>query len=305
MKLSYTPFHIGSITEQHRILKLPKPLHPLVSVFRLEDSMHHAEELNQNFSLGFYCVSLKQGFKGKFKYGYSYYDFEEGVLSFLSPNQILANQSEEEYEVTGISLSFHPDFIRNYPLAKKMKEYGFFNYTANEALHLSEREEQMIGKIFKAIETEYQSPIDAFSQDVIIANIDLLLTHANRYYNRQFITRKTLNHDLLTRINQFIDEYYEQNKALTQGLLTVEVLADAFHVSSGYLSDMLRSLVGQSAQQYIHNQLIEKSKLLLASTNLSVSEIAYQFGFEYPQSFNKLFRNKTNFSPLQYRQSFN
>lgn len=266
--------------------------------------MHQAEELMQPFMLGFYCISLKKGFKGKFKYGHSYYDFEEGVLSFLSPNQILTNQSEETYEVSGLSLSFHPDFIRNFPLAKKIKDYGFFNYTANEALHLSEKEEHMITKIFQNIETEYQSPIDAFSQEVILANLELLLTHANRYYNRQFITRKPLNHDLLTRIDHFIDDYYENNKALTQGLLTVELLASAINVSSGYLSDMLRSLVGQSAQQYIQNHLIEKSKILLASTQLSVSEIAYQFGFEYPQSFNKLFRNKTNLSPLQYRQSF-
>ncbi|MNK04738.1 HTH-type transcriptional activator Btr [compost metagenome] len=293
---------VNSISEQHRIMSLPKPLHPLMSVFHLEDSMHRAEEFAQKFALNFYCVSLKKGFKGKFKYGQRYYDFDEGMVSFIAPHQSLENLSEEEYELSGICLSFHPDFIRNYPLAKKIKEYGFFSYATNEALHLSEKEEKMIETILRNIEAEYQSAIDGFSQDVMIAHIDLLLTYCNRFYNRQFLTRKAVHHDLLDKMELLLNEHFDAHKEI---LPTVEFLASKLNVSAGYLSDMLRSLTGQTAQQHIHLHLIEKAKELLANTHLSVGEIAYQFGFEYPQSFNKLFKNKTGVTPLQYRQSFN
>lgn len=298
-----TPTLITSLSEQHRLLSLPSPLHPLISVFRLEDSMHQVEEFSRQFSLGFYCVSLKRGFKGKFKYGRHYYDFDEGVLSFISPNQLLTNMSEQDYTLTGICLSFHPDFLQGYPLFGKIKEYGFFSYDVNEALHLSEREETMIEQLLIAIDNEYQSSIDRYSQDVIIAHIELLLTYSNRFYNRQFITRKAVNKDLLFKMNEILSECFNEN--VDHQLPTVEFLADKLNVSAGYLSDMLRSLTGMTAQQHIHNQLIDKAKELLASTNLSVSEIAYRFGFEFPQSFNKLFKNKTNQTPLQYRQSFN
>ena len=299
------PRVIHSIAEQNKILQLPKPLHPLFSIFRLQDAMHQSEELIGKFSLGFYCVSLKKGFKGKFRYGQQYYDFDEGMLSFISPNQILTNLSKEDYSLTGYSLSFHPDFIRNYPLGRKIKNYGFFSYEANEALHLSEQEEQMIGQMMIDMEREYQNSIDHFSQDIMVARLELLLSYSDRFYNRQFITRKASGHDLLLRMEQTLNNYFNQETALRKGMPTVEFLAAELNLSPGYLSDMLRSLTGQTAQQHIHNALIEKAKELLAGTQLSVSEIAYQFGFEYPQSFNKLFKNKTSQTPLQYRQTFN
>lgn len=297
------PHIIESITEQHRILSLPKPLHPLVSVFRLETAAHKAEELNRRFSLGFYCASLKRGFKGKFRYGRNYYDFDEGVMSFIAPHQVLENQSVEEYDLTGICLSFHPDFIRPYPLGKKIQEYGFFGYAVNEALHLSDKEESLIERIMLDIETEYQSNIDSFSQDVVIAHIELLLTYCNRFYTRQFLTRKAVNNDLLARIEELLAAYFQHEVPLTKGLPTVEYLASQVHLSPGYLSDMLRTLTGQTAQQLIHGKLIEKAKNFLAETDWPVATIAYQLGFERPQSFNKLFKNKTNSTPLQYRHS--
>lgn len=300
---SNTPRVIQSLSEQHRILHLHKPLHPLISVFRLEEAMHDAEELHEKFMLGFYCVSLKKGFKGKFRYGQRYYDFDEGMMSFIAPNQLMENLSEENYKLQGYCVSFHPDLIRNYPLGKKIKEYGFFSYETNEALHLSEQEEKIIAQLMLEMEREYQSSIDHFSQDVMVAQIELLLSYSNRFYNRQFITRKPASNDLLIRMEQFLHDHF--NNKDSQGLPTVDMMAAALNLSPGYLSDMLRSLTGRTAQQHIHDQLIEKAKELLSSTSLSVSEIAYRFGFEYPQSFNKLFRNKTNQTPLQYRQSFN
>lgn len=264
--------------------------------------MHQAEELQEKFMLGFYCVSLKKGFKGKFRYGQRYYDFDEGMMSFIAPNQLMENLSGEEYELNGYCVNFHPDLIRHYPLGKKIREYGFFSYESNEALHLSEQEEKIILRLMMDMEREYQSSIDHFSQDVMVSQLELLLSYSNRFYNRQFITRKPASHELLTRLEQFLQQHFNKS---SDALPSVEMMAAALNLSPGYLSDMLRSLTGRTAQQHIHDQLIEKAKELLSSTDLSVSEIAYHFGFEYPQSFNKLFRNKTNQTPLQYRQSFN
>ena len=292
---------INSIFEQHRLLSLPKPLHPLISVFNFKDIKYNKDELLEKFTLNFYCVAIKKNFKGKLKYGQHYYDFDEGVMSFISPNQLLSSTTNEENPTDGMCLIFHPDFIANYPLGKFIKKYGFFSYSLNEALHLSEKEEASITTIFNNIQNEYTSSIDTYSQDVMISQIELLMNYSNRFYNRQFITRKHANTDLLTKLESVLESHFEENLELP----TVKNIAKKLNISPNYLSDMLKSFTGQSAQQHIHNKLIEKAKETLTSTNLSVSEIAYQLGFEYPQSFNKLFKNKTNFSPLEYRNSFN
>jgi AraC-like DNA-binding protein len=199
----------------------------------------------------------------------------------------------------------HPDFIRNYPLGKTIKNYGFFSYAINEALHLSEKERVVIRTILQNMEDELQTPIDDFSQDVMVSQIELLLNYSNRFYKRQFITRKAISSDLLSKMETLLDDYFNNNTALMKGVLTVQSLAEQLLVSPHYLSDMLRSLTGQNAQQHIHNKLIEKAKEILSNSTLSVAEIAYQLGFEHPQSFNKLFKRKTNLSPLEFRQSFN
>ena len=292
---------INSIFEQHRLLSLPKPLHPLISVFNFKDIKYNKDELLEKFTLNFFCVAIKKNFKGKLKYGQHYYDFDEGVMSFISPNQLLSSITNEENPTDGMCLIFHPDFIANYPLGKFIKKYGFFSYSLNEALHLSEKEEASITTIFNNIQNEYTSSIDTYSQDVMISQIELLMNYSNRFYNRQFITRKHANTDLLTKLESVLESHFEENLELP----TVKNIAKKLNISPNYLSDMLKSFTGQSAQQHIHNKLIEKAKETLTSTNLSVSEIAYQLGFEYPQSFNKLFKNKTNFSPLEYRNSFN
>ena len=298
-----TPLIFNSISDLHRMLGLPKPLHPLVSLVDNSRIPIDKHQLSTAFLLNFYKVSYKVGLRGKIRYGQGYYDFDEGGLVFTSPNQLLAISEDTEY--AGLSLLFHPDFIRNYPLGKIIKNFGFFSYAANEALHLSEKEKVVIQTILKNIEDELQTPIDDFSQDVMVSQIELLLNYSNRFYKRQFITRKAVNSDLLTKMENLMDDYFNNNAALMKGLLTVQSLAEQLNVSPHYLSDMLRSLTGQNAQQHIHNKLIEKAKEILSNSNLSVAEIAYQLGFEHPQSFNKLFKRKTNLSPLAFRQSFN
>jgi AraC family transcriptional activator of pobA len=300
---------INSISEFHRLVSLPEPLHPLVSVVRVSDMRFMDDAIWAHFSLNFYCVSLKSGILGKVKYGQQYYDYDTGLMTFVAPKQVQALDAPNDNILSpdagvGLALLFHPDFLYNHPLAAVIKNYGFFSYAVNEALHLSEKEEKNIAGIFQKIDDEYQH-IDRHTQDIILSQIDLLLNYSNRFYERQFITRKAVNHDLLSKMEQLLAECFEHEASLKNGLPTVEFMADRLNLSPHYLSDMLRSLTGQSAQQHIHEKLIEKAKEYLSATNLSVAEIAYQLGFEYPQSFNKLFKKKTNISPLEFRQTFN
>ncbi|MFC0774742.1 helix-turn-helix domain-containing protein [Terrimonas alba] len=297
------PHQFNSISDLHRVMGLPKPLHPLVSLVDNSQIAVDKDQLPGSFLLNFYKVSYKKGPAGKLRYGQHYYDFDEGGLVFTSPNQVLAITDDTEYY--GYTLLFHPDFIINYPLGRNIKNFGFFSYAANEALYLSEKEKGIILGILKNIEDELQSTIDDFSQDVIVSQIELLLNYSNRFYKRQFITRKAVSNDLLAALENLLNDYFNNETALTKGLPTVQYLAEQLNVSPHYLSDMLRTLTGQNAQQHIHNKLIEKAKEILSTSNLSVAEIAYMLGFEHPQSFNKLFKRKTNLSPLEFRQSFN
>lgn len=298
-----TPKKFHSLTALHKAMGQPAPLHPLISMLDYGKVVFDPEEFKDGIVLDFYKISFKTHFKGQLKYGQGFYDFEEGGMSFISPGQILRMQ-EEEADYSGLSLHIHPDFIRPYSLGKNIKQYGFFSYSTTEALYLSEKEKATILGIFNSIQEELNERIDPFSQDVIISQIELLLNYSNRFYNRQFVTRKTVNHDLLTQMEQLLSDYFDKEEALNRGLPSVEYLAGQLHLSPHYLSDMLRSLTGQNAQQHIHEKLIEKAKEYLAVTNLSVAEVAYQLGFEHPQSFNKLFKKKTNTSPLEFRQSF-
>jgi AraC family transcriptional activator of pobA len=298
------PIHINSIGDLHHLRKLPKPKHPLVSVFRFTEILEEDAIWEGSMVLGIYSVAIKKNIK-KFKYGQRFYDYDSGIMSFFSPNQVLTHEKADYQPVEGVVLNFHPDFLAGYSLAKDIKNYGFFSYELSEALHLSEEEEEILDGIFKNIEREYKCNIDHYSQDIMIAQIELLLQYCNRFYNRQFITRKIDNSEILIRFENLLNDYFNDDKVLTSGLPTVQYVADQLGISIDYLSDMLRSTTGLNTQQHIHNRLIDKAKELLSTTNLSVKEIAYQLGFEYPQSFNKLFKKKTNISPLEFRQSFN
>lgn len=298
------PVVFNSISELHKALGLPKPLHPLISLVDYSQIQADTTELEKGILFNFYKISYKKNYSGKIKYGQSYYDFDEGGLSFVSPNQVIS-VPDDEGDYGGYTLLVHPDFIRAFPLGKKINDYGFFSYTVAEALFLSEKEKNMIISLFKNIETELDSAIDIFSQEVVVSQLELLLSYSKRFYNRQFITRKSASNDLLSRAEALIDNYFTLEKTLLKGLPTVQEIADELNVSSHYLSDILRSLTGQNTQQHIHNRLIDKAKEILSTSNLSVAEIAYQLGFEHPQSFNKLFKNKTKVSPIEFRQSFN
>ncbi|RYZ34325.1 MAG: AraC family transcriptional regulator [Sphingobacteriales bacterium] len=299
-----SPARFNTISELHQALGFPKPLHPLVSLVNYADIRTPAEALPKALLLNFYKISYKKNLRGKVRYGQHYYDFDEGGLSFVSPNQVIA-AAEEEQDYSGYTLLFHPDFIRNYPLDTKIKTFGFFSYSVHEALFLSDKEKATIFSVFDHIREELDSRIDDFSQDVVVSHIEVLLNYSNRFYKRQFITRKATHHDLLTRLEQILDTRFAAEDGLQQGLPTVEWLAEQVHVSPRYLSDMLRALTGQNAQQLIHDKLIDQVKQYLTSTQLSVAEIAYALGFEHPQSLNKLFKKKTNISPLAFKQSFN
>lgn len=300
-----THVKINSVSELHRLVGLSKPLHPLISLIKMDDLIRSNHQEDVNFTFNFYGISLKKNIKGKLKYGQHYFDFDEGVLGMTSPQQVLSVSNKDDYEVSGWWLVFHTDFILNYPLGKTIKNYGFFSYHVNEALHLSDNEGKMLEGIFKNIEHEYQTSIDSFSQDVMISHIELLLNYCNRFYNRQFLTRKTTSNDLLSKMEALLDDYFNSDKILQQGLPTVQYFSERLNVSSNYLSDLLRTITGQTTQQHIHNKLIEQAKVILTTTNLSVSEIAYQLGFEHSQSFSKLFKSKTDLTPVEFRASFN
>lgn len=302
-KKENTPVKINSVSELHRLLGLPKPLHPLISLVDNTQMVIARENLPDCFLFDFYKISYKKTLKGKIGYGQGYYDFDEGGIIFTAPNQLIT-LTDDDIEYYGFSLLIHPDFIRNYPLGNSIKRFGFFSYDTNEALHLSEKEKSIILNILENMREELNGTIDDFSQDVMVSYIEVLLNYCNRFYKRQFITRKAVNHDLLTKTEQLLDDYFDSDGPLSKGLPTVEYLAEQLHLSPRYLSDMLRSLTGQNAQQHIHEKLIEKSKQYLAATNLSVAEIAYQLGFEHPQSFNKLFKKKTTKTPVEFKQSF-
>lgn len=301
------PHQIKTIGEYHRLMDLPKPQHPLISVVKFEDIKPKVGNTPKTIVNGFYSIALKKTFNAKMKYGQQEYDFEEGVLAFIAPNQVISVVMEENeiIEHSGWLLIFHPDFLWNTSLAKKIKQYDFFGYNLTEALHLSEKEEAMLISILQNINQEYNSNIDKFSQDVIIAQLDLLLTYSERFYQRQFITRKITNHTILDKLENILIAYFKQENLLSNGLPTVQYISKQLNISPNYLSRLLKTLTGQSTKQFIQDKLIDFAKEKLSTTDLSVNEIAYKMGFEHPSSFSKLFKTKTNLTPLEFRNSFN
>lgn len=303
------PNRIKSISEFHRLRGLSKPDHPLISVLTTEDFTKLADQITMNVVFDFYFIALKRMKGVKYKYGQLHYDFDDdGVLFFMSPNQVLELEIIEEENAekqSGWILLIHPDFIWNTPLAKTIKQYEFFDYSVNEALLLSEKEERTLNGIIENIRQEYHSNIDKYSKQIIITHLENLLSYSERFYNRQFITREKANHQILERLEKLLADYFNSDNLTIRGLPSVRYVSQELNVSPSYLGSLLRTVTGQNTQQHIHEKLIEKAKEKLSTTNLSVSEIAYELGFEHSQSFSKLFKNKTNLSPLGFRQSFN
>lgn len=298
---------LNSISEFHKFRQLPAPEHPLISVINLNDIDRSGKDFLETLVLSYYSITLKRNFNAKIKYGQQEYDFDEGVMFFMSPGQVFSIQpiNNQILKPTGWMLLIHPDFLWNTPLAKTIKKYEYFDYSVNEALFLSDKEENTITGIIQNIQQEYHSNIDKFSQDIIITQIELLLSYAERFYYRQFITRKITNHTILNRLENILTDYFNNDDLIQKGLPTVQYVAEMLNVSPNYLSGLLKVLTGQSTQQHIHDKLIEVAKEKLSTTDLSVSEIAYALGFEHSQSFSKLFKIKTNISPTEFRHSFN
>lgn len=298
------PLKFNTIREYHIFRGLPAPEQPLISVINFDDIQLKDDE-PERMVFNFYSIALRRHSSAKFKYGQQEYDYNEGVMLFMAPEQVFGIQAKIKEKPTGWLLLVHPDFLWNTQLTSPIKQYEFFNYAANEALCLSKKEEECIIGLFKIIQRESHANIDKFSHTIIIAQLELLLSYSERYYNRQFITRRVTNHKIVAQLEIILNDFFTKESLLDTGIPTVQEVADHLNVSPKYLSGLLKGITGQSTQQHIHNKLIEKAKEKLSITNLSVSEIAYELGFEHPQSFSNLFKTKTEMTPLEFRQSFN
>ncbi|MES2827046.1 MAG: helix-turn-helix transcriptional regulator [Bacteroidota bacterium] len=301
------PLRFTTIAAFHQFRSLPKPEHPLISVLKVDEMKRLNNYEPLSLVQDFYCIALKKNFNVKMKYGQQEYDFDEGVMSFMAPGQVFSISPTDggDLKHSGWMLLIHPDFLWNTSLAKKIKKYEYFDYSVHEALFLSEKEEDRIASIIQDIAHEYHGNMDQFSQDLIVTQLEVLLTYAERFYQRQFLTRRITNHKVLDKLERLLAEYFRDGDLMEKGLPSVSFVADGLNVSSGYLSGMLKVLTGKSTQHHIHDKVIEIAKEQLSTTTLSVSEIAYALGFGHPQSFSKLFKSKTSVSPLDFRNAFN
>lgn len=296
-----TIIHLQHIAEINQFVQV-ETKHPLVTVVDFSKADEYLEE-GTRISADFYTIMFKNYCANHVKYGRQNLDFQDGSLICIAPKQVLAmdTEIEQKEDMMGWGLFFHPDLLRGTALADKMHEYSFFSYEVNEALHLSEKEKQILYDCIQKIENELQENIDAHSQTLLVSNIELLLNYCARYYGRQFITRKNSNSNIVASVEKQLNTYFKGHEMKESGLPTVKHLADAVHLSASYLSDLLKKETGMNAQDLIHYHLIEAAKTILLNSNQSVGEIAYSLGFEYPQYFSKLFKRKTGLTPVEYR----
>ena len=303
------PYRVQTISELHRLLGLPRPEHPLISVVNLEALNRSRERRPKSLVFDFYSIALKRDCHGKFRYGQQHYDFHEGIMYFMAPGQVFgpvhSDEGTDRSSMSGWVLYLHPDFLWNTPLAKNMKRYDYFDYSVHEALLLTGKEEEIVIGVLQNIQNEYLANQDNFSQDIIISHLEVLLNYADRFYHRQFLTRKKENHQILDRLEEVLATYFNSDDLLTRGLPSVKYIAGELTLSPNYLSSLLKALTGRNTQQHILDKMIEKAKEKISTTDLSVSEISYALGFEHPQSFSRLFKARTGLSPLAFRQSFN
>jgi AraC-like DNA-binding protein len=294
-------FHIKSIAEVHQMFGLEKPLHPLITIIKDWPKIDF-DFGNTKMTSDLYLIGMKGNLKGSFKYGRNSYDYEEGTLAFIAPNQVTTFDGEDsEIDNGGWNILFHPDLIRKSELGRSIKDYSFFDYEINEALHISEKERQLLREFIDRIETELQQNIDKHSQELIIVNLESVLKYCSRYYDRQFYTRTNLNKDFIVRFEQYLEIHFNSEDLLMKGIPTVTECGQALNMSGSYLSDLLKLETGRSAKDHIHSYIIEKAKTLLLNSNSPISEVSYDLGFEYSQHFSKLFKLKTGISPSEYR----
>jgi AraC-like DNA-binding protein len=293
---------LKTISDLYRFLKLGYAEHPLIAVVDFSKVIEHTPE-EIRIKTDFYSIMFKNYCKNHLRYGRKTLDFQDGSLVCIAPNRVITidNDIEIKENMMGWGLFFHPDLIRDSALGNKIKAYSFFSYEISEALHLSEKEKQLLYDCIIKIQGELTQNIDGYSQALIISNVELLLNYCARYYGRQFITRKPANLEIITRVEKLLKDYFEKEDHRNEGMPSVKYLATKMNVSPGYLSDVLKKETGLSAQDHIHYFVIEQAKNILIQTNQSVSEIAYALGFEYPQYFSRLFKQKTGKTPLEYR----
>lgn len=294
-------FRIDTIDEYNKSMNI-KTLHPLISVVDFANVESSIDVDNIKIIPGFYTIMFKGNKHCNVKYGRNNYDYQEGTLIFFAPEQVIEFETNIDQKPVGWALAFHPDLIRQTNLGKNIKNYSFFGYDTNEALHLSEKEKQILAEIIGKIEIELNQNIDIHSQTLIVSNIELLLNYCTRFYDRQFITRKTYNKDFVSKLENVIKHYFDTEDIQKHGLPTVKYCAEKLNLSPNYLSDLLKKETGKNTQEHIHYYLIEQAKNILLNTDLTVSEIAYDLGFDYPQYFSKIFKKKTGYSPVEYRQ---
>ena len=304
----FKPYRIDSISSFHEIIGLPRPEHPLISVVDLKDVKRTTDEMPVSRILGFYTIAIKR-YNGGFNYGQRQYDVQDGVMYFIAPGQVFTppvkNKEAKEHSMSGWALYIHPDFFWNTHLSKAIKRYEYFSYSVNEALHLSGSEEAIIVSLMQSIQKEYFANTDKFSHDIIISMVETLLNFADRFYYRQFLTHKIENHLILDRLEHLLNSYFNSNELIIVGLPTVQTIAEKLNISPNYLGSLLKALTGRNTQQHIQDKLIEKAKEKISSKELTLSEIAYELGFEHPQSFTRMFKAKTGLTPLAFRQDLN
>jgi len=283
---------------QYNQLMGVETLHPLVGMidFSKIEPIRNSRKL-----YGFYAVFLK-GVCGEIKYGHSRYDYQDGTMLFVAPGQVMGAADDGEFfQPTGYLLMFHPDLLHGTPLGKMIKEYTFFSYESNEALHLSEKERSIILNSFDQIRSELAHPIDKHSKPLLVDNIKLLLDYCTRFYDRQFISRETVNKDVLVRLENLLNDYFTSDKPEKTGVPTVQYCADELNLSANYLSDLIRKETGSTALKLIHARLMEEAKYIISTTDRNVSEIAYALGFQYPQHFTRFFKQNVGCTPNEYR----
>ena len=296
-------FRINTVAEVHQFYKLDSPRHPLVSVIPITDEITNFDYGGHTYVSELYHLSLKKGISGSWTYGRKTYDFQDGTMTFIKPNQVTIIESNEAHTgSSGWILMFHPDLIRRFPLAQSIDSYNFFSYEVNEALHLSATEIESVNGLIQKIESEYSQNLDRHSQGLIVSNIELLLNYCLRFYDRQFYTRGNDNQDYASKFERLLADYFESDKPGELGLPTVKYCGDALQMSSHYLSDLLKKETGKGAQEHIYYHLIERAKNKLLSSKDPIGQIAFSLGFDYSQHFSKIFKSKTGMTPAEYRK---
>ncbi len=293
-------YTIKSISEAHDLLGVEKPTHPLISVCKHTSNMNlNIKDIKVCFEM--YIISLKSNINGSINYGRNSYDFEEGTLLFMAPGQVMSVTENPVADLEGWTLFIHPDLIQKSELAERIDQYSFFDYHANEALHISDVEKESLYEIVLKIKTELEQNIDKHSQNIILHNLESILKYSVRFYDRQFLTRTNQNKDFVAKFEHFLKTYFNSQKLTLEGMPSVTQCGEALNMSGHYLSDLLKVETGKTAKEHIHIKLIDKAKSKLLNSDVSVKSLAYDLGFEYPQYFSKLFKTKTGMSPTDFR----